>query len=73
MSSAIFARLISRSPYQRSGPHWQLDDQGQLSGIIAQWRQRSDLTIPVSGHGATAPDDRYPDEGVQSPVPGASL
>lgn len=47
MSSNFFASPILNSPYERPTRHWQLDEQGQPTGLVVQGRRRSDLTTPI--------------------------
>lgn len=47
MSSTFFASPILNSPYEPPARHWQLDDQGQPTGIITEGRRRSALVSPI--------------------------
>ncbi len=47
MSSEFFAGPILNSPYERPARHWQLDEQGQPTGIVEMGRRRSALTSPI--------------------------
>jgi type III restriction enzyme len=47
MTEGFFSSPILNSPYERPSRHWQLDAQGQPTGIIDSGRRRSDLTTPI--------------------------
>lgn len=47
MSEAFFDSPILNSPYAHPDRHWQLDDNGQPTGLVLHGRRRSDLTTPI--------------------------
>ena len=47
MSEAFFDSPILNSPYANPDRHWQLDDNGQPTGLVLHGRRRSDLTTPI--------------------------
>ncbi|MEQ9145442.1 MAG: DEAD/DEAH box helicase family protein [Parvibaculaceae bacterium] len=47
MSASFFERPILNSPYDYPGRHWALDDDGQPTNLIVEYRRRSDLITPV--------------------------
>lgn len=47
MTETFFEQPILNSPYEYSGRHWELDDDGQPTNRIIESRRRSDLIKPV--------------------------
>jgi hypothetical protein len=43
----FFERPILNSPYAYPGQHWELDEDGQPTNHIADFRRRSELLTPV--------------------------
>ncbi|MBT9488826.1 MAG: hypothetical protein IV093_15085 [Rubrivivax sp.] len=47
MTNPFYERPIINSPYAYPGQHWELDADGQPTGVLASARRRSDLITPV--------------------------
>jgi type III restriction enzyme len=47
MSSAFFERPILNSPYEYPARHWELDEAGQPTQLIAERRRRADFITPI--------------------------
>ncbi|MDR1276690.1 MAG: DEAD/DEAH box helicase family protein [Candidatus Accumulibacter sp.] len=47
MSNPFFDQPILNSPYARPARHWELDDSGQPTQVIAETRRRADFVTPI--------------------------
>lgn len=47
MSNAFFERPILNSPYEAPSRHWELDETGQPTQLVAETRRRADFVTPI--------------------------